>query len=36
MNQLTHEEINEAVGAPGDTVVTPPLLDFFRDCVTGT
>ena len=36
VNQLTHEEINEAVGAPGDTLVTPPLLDFFRACVTGT
>jgi acetyl esterase/lipase len=30
---LTHEEVNTSVGAPGDTVVTPPLLDFFRGCV---
>jgi acetyl esterase/lipase len=30
---LTHDEVNGAVGAPGDTVVTPPLMDFFRDCV---
>ena len=30
---LTHEEVNSAVGALGDTVVTPPLMDFFRGCV---
>jgi arylformamidase len=30
---LTHEEVNSAVGAPGDTVVTPPLMEFFRGCV---
>jgi arylformamidase len=30
---LTHEEVNTSVGAPGDTVVTPPLLDFFRGCI---
>jgi len=30
---LTHDEVNSAVGAPGDTVVTPPLMDFFRGCV---
>jgi acetyl esterase/lipase len=32
---LTHEEVNEAVGKPGDTVVTPPLMTFFRTCVSG-
>ncbi len=30
---LDHEGVNAAVGAPGDTRVTPPLMDFFRDCV---
>ena len=30
---LTHEEVNCAVGDPGDTVVTPPLMDFFRECL---
>lgn len=34
VNPLTHEAVNEAVGAPGDTVVTPPLLEFFRACVS--
>jgi len=29
----SHEEVNEAVGKPGDTIVTPPLMDFFRSCV---
>lgn len=33
VNPLTHEAVNEAVGAPGDTVVTPPVLEFFRACV---
>jgi acetyl esterase/lipase len=30
---LTHEEVNSSVGAPGDTVVTPPLMSFFRGCI---
>jgi len=30
---LTHAEVNDAVGAAGDTIVTPPLMAFFRDCV---
>jgi arylformamidase len=30
---LTHEQVNEAVGKRGDTVVTPPLMTFFRACV---
>jgi arylformamidase len=30
----THEEVNEAVGQPGDTIVTPPLMDFLRPCLT--
>jgi acetyl esterase/lipase len=29
---LTHEEVNDAVGQAGDTVVTPPLVQFFRSC----
>ncbi len=30
---LTHEQVNDAVGRPGETVVTPPLMSFFRGCV---
>jgi arylformamidase len=29
---LTHPEVNEAVGKPGDQIVTPPLMAFFREC----
>jgi acetyl esterase/lipase len=29
----SHEQVNEAVGKPGDTIVTPPLMNFFRGCV---
>jgi len=29
---LTHEAVNAAVGAAGDTKVTPPLMTFFRSC----
>ncbi|MCU1429798.1 MAG: hypothetical protein JWL83_3798 [Actinomycetia bacterium] len=29
---LTHDEVNAAVGQAGDTVVTPPLMTFFRAC----
>ncbi len=32
VSPLTHEEVNDAVGKPGDTEVTPPLMDFFRSC----
>ena len=31
---LTHEQVNEAVGDASDTVVTPPLMAFFRGCTT--
>jgi arylformamidase len=31
---LTHGEVNDAVGKAGDTVVTPPLMQFFRGCTT--
>lgn len=30
---LSHAEVNDAVGQAGETVVTPPLLAFYRDCV---
>jgi acetyl esterase/lipase len=33
VNPLDHEGINVAVGAADDTVVTPPLMDFFRSCL---
>ncbi len=29
---MSHEQVNEAVGAPGDTRITPALMDFFRSC----
>lgn len=29
---LSHEEVNSRIGAPGDTVMTPPLVAFLRDC----
>jgi arylformamidase len=31
---LSHEAVNDAVGQAGDTVVTPPLMHFFRACAT--
>ena len=31
---LTHEEVNDAVGKAGDTVITPPLMAFYRGCAT--
>jgi arylformamidase len=31
---MTHEQVNDAVGLPGDTVVTPPLLAFSRACIS--
>jgi len=30
---LDHAGVNDAVGAPGDTIVTPPLMAFLRACV---
>jgi arylformamidase len=32
---LTHEAVNDAVGDPDDTVVTPALMAFLRGCVSG-
>lgn len=29
----THAEVNDAVGLPGETVVTPRLTGFLRDCL---
>lgn len=29
---LSHEEVNAAVGAPGDTVVTPTVVEFVERC----
>jgi arylformamidase len=29
---LDHAQVNAAVGAPGDQVVTPPLVEFLGDC----
>lgn len=35
-NPLSHGDVNAAVGKAGDTVVTPPVLAFYRSCVAGT
>ncbi len=29
---LSHAQVNESIGAPGDTVMTPPLLAFLQTC----
>ena len=29
---LSHGEVNSKIGAPGDTVMTPPLMRFLKDC----
>ncbi|MBI5294517.1 MAG: alpha/beta hydrolase [Chloroflexi bacterium] len=29
---LTHNEVNSQIGAPGDTVMTTPLMDFLKRC----
>ena len=31
---LTHDEVNAAVGQAGETVVTKPLMDFYRGCAS--
>ncbi|MCU0383042.1 MAG: alpha/beta hydrolase [Cyclobacteriaceae bacterium] len=31
-SQYDHEGINDAIGAPGETAVTEPLLQFFESC----
>ena len=30
---LSHEDVNTRIGAPGDTVMTPPLMAFLSDCL---
>jgi acetyl esterase/lipase len=30
---LDHEGVNDAVGLAGDTVITPPLMTFYRSCI---
>ena len=30
---LTHGQVNQRIGAPGDTVMTPPLLRFLKGCL---
>ena len=29
---LTHAQVNSAIGAPGDTVMTTPLIEFLTTC----
>jgi acetyl esterase/lipase len=29
---LNHAQVNQRIGAPGDTVMTPPLVSFLRGC----
>jgi acetyl esterase/lipase len=31
---LTHRQVNARIGAPGDTVMTPPLEAFLSECYT--
>ena len=31
-SSLTHQEVNSRIGAPGDTVMTPPLMRFLSTC----
>jgi acetyl esterase/lipase len=31
---LSHEDVNTRIGAPGDTVMTPPLVAFLDECFT--
>jgi acetyl esterase/lipase len=31
-SSLTHEQVNRRIGAPGDTVMTPPLVAFLTHC----
>ena len=33
---LEHADLATDVGAPGDTVVTPPLMDFLGGCFAPT
>jgi hypothetical protein len=29
---MSHGEVNTAIGADGDTRITPALMDFYRTC----
>jgi acetyl esterase/lipase len=29
---MSHEDVNDAIGAPGDTRITPALMRFYRTC----
>ena len=31
-SSLSHEDVNSRIGAPGDTVMTPPLMHFLSTC----
>lgn len=30
---LSHEEVQDHIGAPGDTLMTPPIVDFLDECL---
>ena len=30
---LTHEEVNDHIGAPGDQVMTAPIVAFLEGCL---
>jgi acetyl esterase/lipase len=30
---LSHAEVNSRIGAPGDTIMTPPLMAFLKSCL---
>ena len=32
-SSLTHEEVNAHIGLAGDTLITPPLMEFFSGCL---
>jgi acetyl esterase/lipase len=32
---LSHAEVNAHIGAPGDTIMTPPLMAFLKSCLGG-
>lgn len=32
---LTHGEVNSRIGAPDDTVMTPPIVEFLGECFVG-
>ena len=33
--RLTHAQVSRRIGAPGDQVMTPPLMAFLRGCLRG-